>query len=225
MKIGILTFHCAHNYGAVLQCYATQEFLRSKGYDVEIINYRPEYLLRPYKLFDKTRFKANNPIQFIKKIIIELMIFKMRYKRWKGFEKFINNRLSVGCVVTKNTLPSDCNAYIIGSDQVWNPRITRGFDSIYFANFPFEKEEKKYISYAASMETKSLDETQIEFYKKNMEIAQQNLESSLEKFSREIQESKEQCEAEYLSVLKELADQVQIKTEEVEKIIVKKYKS
>ena len=57
------------------------------------------------------------------------------------------------------------------------------------------------------------------FYKKNMEIAQQNLESSLEKFSREIQESKEQCEAEYLSILKELADQVQIKTEEVEKIM------
>lgn len=57
------------------------------------------------------------------------------------------------------------------------------------------------------------------FYKKNMEIAQQNLESSLEKFSREIQESKEQCEAEYLSILKELADQVQIKTEEVERIM------
>ena len=57
------------------------------------------------------------------------------------------------------------------------------------------------------------------FYKKNMEIAQQNLELSLEKFSREIQESKEQCEAEYLSVLKELADQVQIKTEEFEKIM------
>lgn len=57
------------------------------------------------------------------------------------------------------------------------------------------------------------------FYKKNMEIAQQNLESSLEKFSREIQESKEQCEAEYLSILKELADQVQMKTEEVEKIM------
>ena len=57
------------------------------------------------------------------------------------------------------------------------------------------------------------------FYKKNMEIAQQNLESSLEKFSREIQESKEQCEAEYLSILKELTNQVQIKTEEVEKIM------
>lgn len=168
MKIGILTFHCAHNYGAVLQCYATQEFLHSKGYDVEIINYRPEYLLHPYQLFDKTRFKANNLIHFIKKIIIELIIFRIRYKRWKGFEKFINNRLNIGNVVTKKTLPSDCDAYIIGSDQVWSPRITRGFDPIYFANFPFEKEEKKYISYAASMEAKSLDETQIEFYKKNL---------------------------------------------------------
>ena len=26
-KIGIITFHKAHNYGAVLQCYALQEFL------------------------------------------------------------------------------------------------------------------------------------------------------------------------------------------------------
>ena len=28
MKIGILTFHRAHNYGAVLQCYALQEILK-----------------------------------------------------------------------------------------------------------------------------------------------------------------------------------------------------
>ena len=26
-KVGILTFHCAHNYGAVLQAYATQALL------------------------------------------------------------------------------------------------------------------------------------------------------------------------------------------------------
>lgn len=28
MKIGILTFHWAHNYGAVLQAYALQEVLK-----------------------------------------------------------------------------------------------------------------------------------------------------------------------------------------------------
>lgn len=29
MKIGILTFHWSDNYGAVLQCYALQEYLKS----------------------------------------------------------------------------------------------------------------------------------------------------------------------------------------------------
>lgn len=168
MKIGILTFHCAHNYGAVLQCYATQEFLRSKGYDVEIINYRPEYLLKPYKLFDLERISGDTLILSLKLTIVQLLMFHDRFKRFRGFEKFINKYLSIGNIVTKNTIPSDCNAYIIGSDQVWNPKITHGFDPIYFANFPFEKEEKKYISYAASMEAKSLDETQIEFYKRNL---------------------------------------------------------
>ena len=41
MKIGILTFHRAINYGAVLQCYALYTTLQSMGHDVEIIDYRP----------------------------------------------------------------------------------------------------------------------------------------------------------------------------------------
>ena len=40
MKIGILTFHLAHNYGAVLQCYALQEVLGRMGHQVSIINYQ-----------------------------------------------------------------------------------------------------------------------------------------------------------------------------------------
>ena len=56
MKIGILTFHCAHNYGAVLQCYALQEYLKHLGHDVYVINYRPSYL--KYGLF--IWYKKNN---------------------------------------------------------------------------------------------------------------------------------------------------------------------
>ena len=44
MKIGILTFHCAHNFGAILQAYALQEQIRLLGHEVSIINYRPKYL-------------------------------------------------------------------------------------------------------------------------------------------------------------------------------------
>ena len=44
MKVGILTFHRAHNYGAVLQCYALQEILKRKGHTVQIIDYRQPVL-------------------------------------------------------------------------------------------------------------------------------------------------------------------------------------
>jgi hypothetical protein len=42
MKIGILTFEWTTNYGAVLQCYALQNFLQMLGHDAQIINYAPK---------------------------------------------------------------------------------------------------------------------------------------------------------------------------------------
>lgn len=168
MKIGILTFHCAHNYGAVLQCYATQEFLRGKGYDVEVINYRPYYLLRPYQLFNYRRVLCKNPIRLIKKFIQELLLFPVRYKRWCAFEGFINEQLQLGSIVTNKSLPKDCGVYLIGSDQVWNPKITNGFDDVYFGQFPFAKAMKRYVAYAASMEAKKLEDEEISFYKSRL---------------------------------------------------------
>ena len=41
MRVGILTFHCACNYGAVLQCYALQRFLVESGHDAIVVDYRP----------------------------------------------------------------------------------------------------------------------------------------------------------------------------------------
>ena len=142
MKIGILTFHCAHNYGAVLQCYAMQEFLRSKGHDVEVINYRPNYLLKPYKIFNVKRFSSKKPIRILKGLILEFLLFPVRLKRFYGFENFINNKLILSKTVTKESIPSNYDIYIVGSDQIWNPKITKGFDEIYFCRFPFEKGKK-----------------------------------------------------------------------------------
>lgn len=39
MKIGILTFHRSHNYGAFLQCYSLVEVLNNLGHDVSVINF------------------------------------------------------------------------------------------------------------------------------------------------------------------------------------------
>ena len=160
MKIGILTFHCAHNYGAVLQCYATQEFLKNKGYNVEIIDYRPQFLLTPYRIIDKNRFISRNLIYFVKKTIIESLMLFFRYKRWYGFESFIRNKLNLSSKVHNKNIPDYYDIYIIGSDQIWNPKITKGFDNIYFADFPFNKGKRKYLTYAASMEIQCLSNEQ-----------------------------------------------------------------
>ena len=42
--VGILTFHCSDNYGAMLQAYGLKEGLRKKGIKAEIIRYEPPFM-------------------------------------------------------------------------------------------------------------------------------------------------------------------------------------
>ena len=60
MKIGILTFHCAANFGAVLQTLALQEVLRRMGHEAYVVDYRPKYLTEPYKAF---KYETKRPIR------------------------------------------------------------------------------------------------------------------------------------------------------------------
>ena len=151
MKIGILTFHCVENYGAVLQCYATQEFLRSKGYEVNIIDYRPDYLLSSYHVFYFRRLLCRNPLNAMINLVKELIHLPKRCYRRKAFHKFFRQHLELSKTVTCDTIPSTFEGYVVGSDQIWNAKITGGFDDVYFCNFPFLKEKKRYVAYAASM--------------------------------------------------------------------------
>lgn len=166
MKIGILTFHCAHNYGAILQCYALQEILKNMGHEVKIIDYRPSFLIRPYKVFYIRRFISKNPIKMLTKCIRELLILNIRRKRYKVFIHSITKMLNLSEPVKNKNIPSNFEVYIMGSDQIWNPRISRGFDNIYFGFLPFEKKNRKYISYAASMESSCLTSEQSTYYSK-----------------------------------------------------------
>ena len=43
MRVGIVTFHFAHNQGAVLQCYALQKALEKLGHEAYVIDYCPAY--------------------------------------------------------------------------------------------------------------------------------------------------------------------------------------
>lgn len=165
-KIGILTFHCAHNYGAVLQCYALQEYLISLGYDARVINYRPAYLFKAYRIISRKGLRTKNPLRLIRNILHELMMAPIRCVRRRNFNRFISTKLILTPPVSRNDIPSDFDAYVVGSDQIWNPDITRGFDNVYFCDFPFRKENRRYLSYAASAEMDSLSAEDSDFYRR-----------------------------------------------------------
>ena len=161
MKIGILTFHCAHNYGAVLQCYALQETLKNMGHKVEVIDYRPDFLLSPYKVWDIYRDKYYN--YFLKRLVLECLILPRRIAKRKVFDLFIQTKL---CLTKEKTISPSFDAYIMGSDQIWNPQITNGIHKPYFGYFNFPKGNRKYIAYAASMEVSSLNQETKDFFTK-----------------------------------------------------------
>lgn len=165
MKIGLLTFHSAHNYGAVLQAYATQEKVKELGYDIEVINYCPDYLIK------QKLFAISTNVSFlitIKSVIESFVTFPWRIKRKINFEKFINQKLNISKINYKNkkfTENLHFDTFIMGSDQVWNCKLTKGFDPIYLGNFKTKQAAKK-ISYAASMSHYGLTETEKEEFSK-----------------------------------------------------------
>ncbi len=165
MKIGLLTFHSAHNYGAVLQAYATYEKLKELNYNIQVINYCPPYLIKQ-KLFP---IDSKNTMLVNTKILIEgLFIFPWKLKRIKNFQKFNSDKLNVSLnnLLRKPfTENYDYDVFIMGSDQVWNGKLTKGFDPVYLGDFTTKPNSKK-ISYAASMSNYDLSNKQIEEFSK-----------------------------------------------------------
>ena len=50
MKIGILTFQFAHNYGAMLQAYALRRYLEALGHEVVVMPYFPVHFQAQYSI-------------------------------------------------------------------------------------------------------------------------------------------------------------------------------
>ncbi len=132
MKIGILTFHMAHNCGAMLQAFSLCSFLNSfSNVSCEIIDYRLPEIYKKYESILQQAF--------------------VEPKRLK-FEKYLNEVLPLSKRINSLNHANLYDLYIVGSDQVWNRAITQGYKEEYFAEkFP---ENSFCISYAASTGTK-----------------------------------------------------------------------
>lgn len=148
MRICILTFHRAQNYGAVLQAYALQKKIEELGYTCDILDYRCEKIENSYKLFG---VKSPSP----KNVVSMLLHLPFNIKKEKSFAKFRKQflRISEEIYTRQNIANSnkEYDVFIVGSDQVWNGDLT-GVDRTYFLDFV--KERKTKIAYAASVKIK-----------------------------------------------------------------------
>lgn len=143
MKIGILTIFDADNYGAVLQALALQTCIEKTGYECEIINYATVITTPRFYGFS---LRPRAFLWFMERFLRRLGSEEIKRYRFRKFRKeflkcseyyphasSINSRKYAGIVV--------------GSDQVWNPRINRG-DRAYLLHFVEQGVPK--IAYAPS---------------------------------------------------------------------------
>ena len=164
MKIGIMTFQKADNYGAMLQCYALFHYLKKDGINVEVIDYRNKYIERNYRGMPNIR---KNLYVWIKEAGKRILDRKDRKDRQKCFDE-MRIMLSLSNTLYKHDIKKGLYNYdmiITGSDQVWNPKVTGGLDDIYFLNFAGEFEK---IAYAVSLGNVNQDEYKTDFFSKQI---------------------------------------------------------
>ncbi len=159
MRVGILTFHRALNYGAVLQAYALQRALTRLGADCEVIDYRCAALERTYR-----PLHVHEPT--MKGLIATIIYLPIRLSRRAKFASFRRRHLVLSCTTYVRETLSEANSafdcFVVGSDQVWNPDLTDG-DSSYFLDFVDDPLSK--VSYAASLGRSSSLQAHAQTYK------------------------------------------------------------
>ena len=139
-KIYLYTFFDVPNYGAFFQCYALQEYLKANGYEVHVLNYQNKHILSGYS---KVRVKRLIDLRYY------LELWK-RYNKKRCFKLFVRKYIDTTELIIRNSLKAiDCDCIVVGSDQVWNTKIS-GNDSTYFLDFLDGNTEIKKVAFSVS---------------------------------------------------------------------------
>lgn len=161
MKIKTITCHDVYNSGASLQAYALMKYLEKSGDEVEIIDYKPDYLSNHYNLWAITNPKYEKNI--ILKIIYLILKFpervlalrnKVKYDKFRETYLNITKERYLSNNDLKRNIPN-ADIYICGSDQIWNTKFNNGKDPAFYLDFV--PKEKVKVAYAASFATDSID--------------------------------------------------------------------
>jgi hypothetical protein len=172
MKIGILTYHRAENYGALLQAYATKTYLESLGHDVSFVDYWPKYHSDYFKVFSLKAFMRSSMKSKLAKLSRLLLMGYILFQRKRTMQEFMHQYLGLSLypkyedrsLVTEESY----DAVIYGSDQIWRKQNLDGvgFDDWYFGSNNVRADKK--IVYAGSMGKIDTDAQDDSYIKKQM---------------------------------------------------------
>ena len=162
MKVGLITYHSAYNFGSVMQAYATQEVLRSIAGNCEVINYRTAEQKRVYAIF-----KWEKGAKFIKSLVKNILIiptYRNRVERAKKYEIIIEKLFDLSKeVIEPQDVYSMWGKYdliVSGSDQIWN-KHSNELENVswdYMKPYLLSGYKGKKVSYASSLTNMSDDE-------------------------------------------------------------------
>lgn len=161
-KVAIITL-MGNNYGNRLQNYAVQKFLTNQGFETET--------LKNNYFTNKKVNSLKNKIKYIYSIIKhELLLRDGSYRINNSL--FTNERTKMFVEFNKNIIFSKHNFnikkrmnydyYFVGSDQVWSPEM--GLQDL--GLLTFEEDNKKKISFSASIGVNSIPKAHQESMKK-----------------------------------------------------------
>lgn len=163
VSIGILThFGTSDNYGQVLQCFALQSYLIKLGYASFLIRYTPATedkerlrLVRQamrliLSVISSERRKIYKEIRYYKR----LRIINNKKNELRQFRQFVRENINITPVYYSSyedlkRNPPKADAYIVGSDQVWNLKLSNPAAAAWYLQFGDKNIVR--ISYAASI--------------------------------------------------------------------------
>lgn len=167
-RVGILTYHRACNYGAVLQAYALQTAIArlSPDVDVKVIDYRTPAIEDVYD--PRNMHSARNPL-------LDAALWLLRHGRRersrRDFDAFLDGHVAMTAPVRRQDLDgiaADFDAIVTGSDQVWNTSISHG-DGAFFLDFLDGFDGVSRISYGASFGGLKVGDTGRAYFSKRLE--------------------------------------------------------
>lgn len=165
MRICIITCQNADNHGARLQCYALVRHFQKQEHDVQVIDYRPDYMRGP-----RLWYWPGASIKRWAKLFLQIPDRIRAVRRHHCFDKFSKKYIPLTRVYNSidelRQDPPEADMYIAGSDQIWNTTFRNGTDPGYYLDFGEKSVRRE--SFAASFATEDIVPSARDFVKDNL---------------------------------------------------------